>query len=130
MKLKQYLLPPRFFLLVLVIPALLTGCGLIISDSRYDTVSVPEEPLTQIQAFDWQTMSDPGAFGTTEEVVTVDPDAAELPLTLDQCRAMVLQNNLDLKVQQFYPEIAEESVSEARAAFEPLAFSSFNFYKS
>ena len=43
---------------------------------------------------------------------------------------MVMQNNLDLRVQWFNPKIAGETVTVARAVFEPLVFSSFNFYKS
>ena len=63
-----------------------------------------------------------------DEVVTVAPDATELPLSLDQCRAMVLQNNLALKVVRFDPEIAEEGVIVARAVFEPLVFAGFDFF--
>jgi len=114
-----------------LLPAmLLSGCGLIIKDTRYDTVSIPEDRLRQVQAFDWETMSDPEGADAPGEVVTIDPDATELPLNLDQCRAMVLRNNLDLKVRQIEPEIAEESVTEARAAFEPLVFSSLTFHES
>lgn len=266
-----------------------TGCGHVIGEKRYDTVSVPEERLTQVEAFDWETMSDTEEPKTVEEVISVPVDtmdteavvptrskatrlqsvaidkgeegiritviadgeirdyrsftlnqparivfdlfqlrspyrrvevldvdskwvkrvrhyghpdkvrivvdtaeaylssyAAEplshgleivvgriaatlkakeiaalpttpvgiaetpgepmppsempalgktmeeevLSLTLEQCRAMVLQNNLDLKVQWFNPKIAEKAVAAARAVFEPLVFSSFSFYKS
>ncbi len=121
---KYLLLPGALFL------GLLTGCGHVMGEKRYDTVSVPEERLSQVKAFDWQAMTDPRPPDTSDEVVTIDPDATELPLNLDQVRAMVLQNNLDLKVQAFNPEIAAEGVTAARAVFEPLAFAGFNFYKS
>jgi outer membrane protein TolC len=56
-----------------------------------------------------------------EEVLRFDsekPAPAELSLTLEECRANVLENNLDLKVQLIAPAIAAESVSEAEAKFE------------
>ena len=109
---------------------LLSGCSYIISDARYDTVSVPEERLTQVEAFDWQAMSDTTAPDTPDRIVTVDPDATELPLSLDQSRAMVMRNNLDLKVQWYNPRIAREGVNVARAAFEPLVFAGFAFSSS
>lgn len=131
MQRKKRLLPLRYCLLPgALILALLTGCGHVIGDTRYDMISVPEERLAQVKAFDWQAMTDPQPPDTPDEMVTIDPDATELPLSLNQCRAMVLQHNLDLKVQWFNPKIAEEAVASARAVFEPLAFSSFNFYKS
>lgn len=131
MQSKKLSLPSRYGLFPgLLILALLTGCGHVIGERRHDTVSVPEERLTQVKAFDWKAMADPQPPDTSDEVVTIDPDATELPLNLNQVRAMVLQNNLDLKVQWFNPKIAEEAVASARAVFEPLAFSSFNFYKS
>lgn len=56
-----------------------------------------------------------------EETLQVEsgaPAPAELELSLEECRAMVLANNLDLKVQLIEPAIAAENVSEAEAQFE------------
>ena len=47
----------------------------------------------------------------------------ELDLSLEQCRAMALENNLELKVQLISPAIAAERVSEEEARFE-AAFTS------
>lgn len=125
------LFPLKYRLLQwILILGLLTGCRHTISDTRYDTIAVPEERLTQVKAFDWQAMADPQPPDISDEVVTIDSGTTELSLSLNQCRAMVMQNNLDLQVQWFNPKIAGEAVNTARAAFEPLAFSSFNFYKS
>jgi len=46
------------------------------------------------------------------------PAPAEIDLTLAECRALVLENNLDLKVSLVNPAIAAESVSQAEANFE------------
>ena len=120
------LFPLKYRLLQwILILGLLTGCRHTISDTRYDTIAVPEERLTQVKAFDWQAMVDPQPPDISYEVVTIDSGTTELSLSLNQCRAMVMQNNLDLQVQWFNPKIAEEAVNTARAVFEPLAFSSF-----
>lgn len=54
----------------------------------------------------------------------------QLDLTIEQCRAMALGNNLDLKVQLISPTIARQSVSEAEAQFEALLFANANFSTS
>ena len=48
---KKLSLPSRYGLFPgLLILALLTGCGHVIGEKRYDTVSVPEERITQVKA--------------------------------------------------------------------------------
>ncbi|NQT03639.1 MAG: TolC family protein [Planctomycetes bacterium] len=56
-----------------------------------------------------------------------EPPPPELMLNLEQCRALTLENNLDLKVQLISPAIAAERVGEAEAAFE-AAFTSNMVY--
>ncbi|MFC1634363.1 TolC family protein [Planctomycetota bacterium] len=53
--------------------------------------------------------------------------AKEIELSLEQCRALTLENNLDLKVQLISPAIAAERVSEQEAQFES-AFTSYASY--
>jgi outer membrane protein len=54
----------------------------------------------------------------------------ELELSLEQCRAMTLENNLELKVQLISPAIAAERVSEEEARFEAAFNSNVNFVKT
>ena len=56
--------------------------------------------------------------------------AKELTLTLEQCRALTLENNLDLKVQLISPAIAAEKVSEQEAQFEAAFFSNVRYGKT
>lgn len=56
--------------------------------------------------------------------------AKEMTLTLEQCRAMTLENNLDLKVQLISPAIAAEKVSEQEAQFEAAFFSNVRYGKT
>ena len=45
---------------------------------------------------------------------------AEAPLSLEQCRKMCLENNLNLKVALINPTIAKQSIDQAEAQFESL----------
>lgn len=60
-----------------------------------------------------------------EDVPTVPPEAEPpdyVELTLEQCRAIALRRNLDLRVELVNPLIAAEAVREADARFEPTLF--------
>ena len=64
---------------------------------------------------------------------TLDPNRPAPPqieLTLEQCRALALENNLDLKVQLINPTIAAERISEEEARFEAALRSRFTYAKS
>ncbi len=58
------------------------------------------------------------------------PAPPEIELTLERCRALALENNLDLKVQLISPAIAAEKVSEEEARFEAALFSNLTYSKT
>ena len=58
------------------------------------------------------------------------PAPPQLELTLERCRALALENNLDLKVQLISPAIAAERVSEEEARFEAALRSNFTYAKT
>ena len=66
-----------------------------------------------------QTPVPPG--GPPSAVAAASP---QLRLTLDDAVRMGLENNLDIKVDRMDPQIAEERVGQARAAFVPALTSS------
>ncbi len=69
----------------------------------------------------------------TEENHRIDANEVppkELTLNLEQCRALTLENNLDLKVQLISPAIAAEKISEQEAAFEAAFSSNLTFSKT
>ncbi len=76
--------------------------------------SVPQEAVRQIDVIDLEeaTEEKPGA------VEVVEPEISELELSLEECRAFALENNLDLQVQLMNPTIARELVSQEEARFE------------
>jgi len=55
------------------------------------------------------------------------PAEKEITLSIEQCRAMTLKNNLDLKVQLIEPTIAAKQVSAEEAKFESSFFSNLTY---
>lgn len=101
-----------------------TGLGLILFSGCHNggddfyKVQIAPEKLRQIETLDLQQAEDEQIY--RPDVNQTAP--AELELTLEQCRALTLENNLDLKVQLINPAIAAERVSQQEAQFE-AAFS-------
>ena len=80
-----------------------------------------------------QTLNLTPAEPALQDRLPIDPNQPappELELTLERCRALALQNNLDLKVQLISPAIAAERVSEEEARFEAALFSNLTYAKS
>jgi len=96
----------------------------------YETVKVPAEKVERIEKLDLETMSMPPEEDAQKETPPETEPPAQRELTLDECRAMALQNNLDMKVQRYVTPQAEETLKQAEAVFEPLAFSQMSFVKT
>jgi len=116
-----------FLLLTFIALFLLTGCTHFRERDDYvvSNAAAPES-LHRIEPLELEKSEE-------EETLQFDleaPAAAELELSLEECRALVLENNLDLKVQLIAPAIAAESVSEAEAKFEATFSASVNYAKT
>ncbi len=116
--------------IVLIIAAvLLPGCNHPASDTDFYTLKIPAEKTQTIETLDLEPYRSP-------EQPTI-PSVLELPkepldkleLGLDQCRALAMENNLDLKVQLYNPTISQESVNAERAKFEASFYSDFSYNK-
>ena len=95
---------------------LLTGCGQFPGNEDFYEIKIPPEKLRQIETLELQEAK-------VEENNRADANEVpprELGLTLEQCRALTLENNLDLKVRLISPAIAAERVDEEQAAFEAI----------
>ncbi|HEC04527.1 MAG TPA: hypothetical protein ENI81_13415, partial [Phycisphaerales bacterium] len=93
------------------------GCeGLLGDDDTYRVKIVPEK-LHHIETLELEKASE-----QARDVVADanEEPAEEITLTLEQCRALTLGNNLDLKVQLVNPAIAAERISQEEARFEAL----------
>jgi outer membrane protein TolC len=105
---------------------LLTGCEPFPGDEKFYEIKIAPEKLRQVETLDLQEAK-------TEENHRIDANEAppkELKLNLEQCRALTLENNLDLKVKLIEPTIYAEQVSEQEAAFEAAFFSNLRYSKT
>ncbi len=117
----------RLVVLVWIGVILFAGCDQFSKKDPY-AHKIPPEKLRKIETL---TLKE----ATVEEDVRPDINdvnevpAEELELSLEQCRALTLENNLDLKVQLISPAIAAERVSEEEARFESAFTSNVNYVK-
>jgi len=105
---------------------LFSGCEQYNGNEEFYEIQVPEDKLRQIEVLDLEQMEDEG-----KKVPDVNEAAAkELELTLEESRALALENNLSLKVQLINPTIAAQRVSEEEAKFEAAFTSNVNYSKT
>jgi len=105
---------------------LLTGCEQFPGNEKFYEIKIAPEKLRQVETLELQEAE-------VEESARPDvnePPPEELELSLEQCRALTLENNLDLKVQLISPAIASERVDEAQAAFESAFSTNLTFSKT
>jgi len=105
---------------------LLTGCEQFPGDEKFYEIKIAPEKLRQVEKLELQEAK-------TEENHRIDANEVppkELKLNLEQCRALTLENNLDLKVQLISPAIAAERVDEEQAAFEAAFSTNLLFSKT
>ena len=106
------------------------GCGDPFRGWDCMNYEIEPERLRQIERMDISSMSaDPKADANqqpaTQPAATqpaATQPAGELKLSLEQCRALALAGNLDLKVELLNPTIAAEGITEAEAQFEAVMF--------
>lgn len=96
---------------------------------------VPESHLRDINSLDLNQFQEPEKAKVSSREWTPDnetpPDPPEkLELTIDECRALALKNNLELKVEFISPTITRETVTEAESAFEALFTGTANYSKT
>ncbi len=104
-----------FVVLVGLVLISLAGCEGFFGGDDYYKVKIAPEKFHQIEALELQE----AAAEVEALIVDVNAEPAkELTLTLEQCRALTLGNNLDIKVQLVNPAIAAERVSQQEAQFE------------
>jgi outer membrane protein TolC len=107
---------------------LLAGCAQLPESEDFYEIKIPPEKLRQIETLDLEKAK-------VDESDRPDVNEAEAPpekleFTLEQCRALAMENNLDLKVQLISPAIAAERVSEEEARFEAAFFSNMGYTKA
>jgi len=111
--------------------AALPGCNTLISDWVPGGFTVPAERLRQVERLRLEAeTADANAPAPGPTTQPAGPPPERLRLTLEQCRALALAGNLDLKVQLLNPAIAAQSVTEAEAQFEALLATDVSWSKT
>lgn len=114
--------------IVIAMIVALAGCNQFSKENPYALKIAPEK-FKKIEMLELKEAK-------AEEQIRPDVNDAngvppkELKLSLEQCRALTLENNLDLKVQLINPIIAAESVSQEEARFEAAFTSNVNYVKT
>jgi len=103
------------FVLAALSCALGMGCSSLFGYDPLVELDKGPRRLRQIEPLDLSAVSSPGQGAESEP-------PGELTLTLPRCRALALENNLDLKVELISPTIARQSVHEAEGVLEPSLF--------
>ena len=117
----------RFIVLIGLALISLAGCKGIFGDKDYYRVDIPPEKLHEVEALELQQAEEQ----VQEPVVdTNEVPEKELTLTLEQCRALTLGNNLELKVQLINPAIAAQRISQEEARFEAAFTASGGYGKT
>ncbi len=115
----------RLYILFVLACAGLTfiaGCEEFASEEEFYTLKIEPEQTREIQTLKLEPKSD-----VNKPVEVNKPAQREIGLSIEQCRAMTLTNNLDLKVQLIEPAIAAQQVSEEEAKFESSFFSNLSY---
>jgi len=106
----------------------LPGCKPPDAETMLYEFKAPPQMLREIQ-----TLKLTPAEPNLQERTFAEPDEptpAELEISLEQCRALALENNLELKAQLISPAIAAERVTEEEARFEAALVSNLVYAKT
>lgn len=112
-----------------LVAALLAGCDAYLPGPGYQDVKIPQEKVRRIETLELQEAAEEPQSSDAERDGDRDPPA-EMELSLEQCRALALTNNLALKAKLIDPTIAAERLSEEEAKFESSFFGNVNFDRS
>jgi len=109
----------------------LAGCDEFLSEDSYYKMKADKEKLRSLENFSLRPKQQEPNAGLPEYMMDVNrPQSNELKMSIEQCRAYTLANNLDLKVQLVEPAIAAEQVNEEEAKFEATLYSHVQYYNN
>jgi outer membrane protein TolC len=111
-----------FLMFVLGMSIALAGCEEFAKEDDFLEVKVKPEQTREIKTLKLEEKNDPN-----EGVEVNKPAQGEIKLSIEQCRAMTLKNNLDLKVQLIEPTLAARQVSAEEAKFESSFFTNLSY---
>jgi outer membrane protein TolC len=114
----------RILVFVIALGALffLAGCEEFAKEDDFLDVKVKPEQTRAVDTLKLAAKAD-----ANDGIDINKPAEKEVTLSIEQCRAMTLKNNLDLKVQLIEPTIAAKQVSEEEAKFESSFFTNLAY---
>ena len=107
----------RLFLhkILLIIISFLFSAGCIhLKGKSHNDILASQETIRQIEPIKLEEVKE-------EDTITLDtrmPELAEIRLSLEECKALAIENNLGLKVQLINPVMAAEMVTQEKARFD------------
>ncbi len=110
------------FAIALGVLVFLVGCEEFAKEEEFYAVKVKPEQTREIQTLKLEPKADGNRPAEANK-----PAESEIKLSIEQCRAMTLANNLDLKVQLIAPAMAAQQVSAEEAKFESAFFSNLSY---
>jgi len=115
----------RVFLIAGVFVAI-AGCEDQLGTGGTGELVVPRKTLHQVEPLDLGRSIAQTLPTTAPSTRPATQPVAEVTLSIEECRRLALQNNLDVKVQLFTPAIAQTGLTEAEAQFEAVFTTSVN----
>jgi outer membrane protein len=103
---------------------LFAGCAHTQGNGNGETMNIIPKQLHQIEPL---VLEEAPKEEDQAKPKIEEPAPAKLKISLEQCRAWVLENNLDLKAQLIAPSIASEGINQEEAKFEST-FSAYAAY--
>jgi outer membrane protein TolC len=124
MKTSNYLLA-----LLLIGGLFLAGCNEFPSEPRFYEKTIDDAKVHEIQELELKPYESEEQPEQPSVLDLPDEPKSTLELDLQRCRALAMENNLELKVQLLSPTISQESVNAERAKFEAAFYTNFNYSK-
>ena len=122
----SYFVRQRACALVICALLMLAGCEPFPGDEKFYEASIGPQKLREVEMLQLRAAKD----NEPNRPDANQPSAGELALTLEQCRVLAMENNLELKVQLISPSIAAQRISEEEARFEAAFFSNLAYVKT
>jgi outer membrane protein TolC len=104
----------------------ITGCQDDFGTGGTGELVIPRHQLEQVAPLDLRNSIATTLPTTAPSTQPATQPVAEVTLSIEDCRRLALQNNLDLKVQLYAPAIARNDLTEAEAQFEAVFTTSVN----
>lgn len=120
---KKYLLNGIIFVLMFF-----PGCAVLDPEDQFYEYKVPDKELHTIMPIEpnqFTAAPKPRTTAATEPNIVAPP--AEMNMSLEECRAITLENNLGLQAQLIAPAVAAASLGAEEAKFEASFYTTTSF---